>query len=125
MNAFPLFEILVFLTFYISVKAEVVAPIEYHYKITNGNEIKEEQFTGTSKSSETFNDFFDRSITYKKLPLLPKVYETYSTFKKSKLYDDNFVSSLLINADEVSVNNLHSNPDSKTKILGAKVIYVE
>jgi len=162
MKSLHLFKLLVLLTFYISVKAEVTfkviaingnpsvivnskeypmtvdvypvykvvvneisAPVDYHYKITNGEEIQEESFVRNSKSSETLNDFFNRSITYKKLPLLPKVYETYPTFKKSKLFDDNFVSTIVIKADEGSVNKLHTTPDSKEKVLGVNVVYVD
>ena len=68
---------------------EVSAPIEYHYKITKGKNVLEENFTRTCVESETLNEFFDRSITLKKLPLLPKVYETSENFNKSKLYDGN------------------------------------
>jgi len=110
---------------YKTVVDNISLPVNYHYKIINDNEIKEESFSRTCQSSETLNEFFDRSITYKKLPLLPKVYETYSTFKKSKLFDDNFVSTIIINADEGAVKNLHADPDGKAKILNAQVIYVD
>jgi len=105
---------------------DVSAPVEYHYILNNGAEIIEESQTRTTDLPETLNDFFGRSITLKKLPLLPKVYETLNTIKKSKLYDDNYVSTVIINADEMAINNMHTNPIDKTiKITGAEVIYVD
>jgi len=39
---------------------------------------------------------------------------------------DNYVSTVIIKADEAAINNLHTNPTDKTlKVLGAQVIYVE
>jgi len=114
---YPIFKVVV---------NDVSAPVEYHYKLNDGTNMLEESFTRKCEQSETLNDFFDRSITYKKLPLLPKVYETSKNFKKSKLYDDNYISTIIINADEASINNLHANPTNKTiKVLGAQVIYVD
>jgi spore coat protein CotH len=105
---------------------EVSPPVQYHYKLNNGVEVVEESQERTTELSETLNDFFNRSITITKLPLLPKVYETPNTIKKSKLYDDNYVSTVIIKADEAAINNLHTNPTDKTlKVLGAQVIYVD
>ncbi|ORX84240.1 hypothetical protein BCR32DRAFT_291466 [Anaeromyces robustus] len=109
-----------------AVVSDVSAPVDYHYKLNDGVTITEESFTRHCEQSETLNDFFDRSITYSKLPLLPKVYETSPNYKKSKLFDDNYVSTLIINADEAAINNLHANPTDKTiKVNGTQVIYVD
>lgn len=105
---------------------EVSAPVEYHYILKNDADIIEESQTRTTELPETLNDFFGRSITLKKLPLLPKVYETPNTIKKSKLYDDNYVSTVIINADPLAIDNIHTNPIDKTlKVIGAEVIYVD
>jgi len=62
---------------------DVNPPVQYHYVL--GSE--EEKFTRTTDSDTTLNDFFNRSVTVKKHPLLPMAYEVLPTLKKSKLYD--------------------------------------
>jgi len=64
----------------------VNAPVKYHYIL--GSE--EEKFTRTTENDTTLNEFFNRKITVKKHPLLPKAFETIPTLKKSKLFDGNY-----------------------------------
>eukprot|EP00833_Pecoramyces_ruminatium_P003322 jgi/Orpsp1_1/1177354/evm.model.c7180000061129.1 len=97
----------------------VNAPVNYHYAL-NGNE---ESFTRKATSDTTLNDFYDRKYTVKNHPLLPKAYETFDGYKKSKLFDDTFVSTLLIEASQSNLDVIHKNPEDETK-LSAKVIYV-
>ena len=91
--------------------ADVNPPVQYHYVL--GSE--EEEFTRTADSETTLNDFFNRSITVKKHPLLPMAYDILPTLKKSKLYDDTFVSTILIEANKSDINALHANPNEDTK----------
>jgi len=68
---------------------DVNPPVQYHYSLENGSKSEEEGFTREVTKTETLNEFFNRSYTVKKHPLLPKAYETPSTFQQSKLYDGN------------------------------------
>jgi len=86
---------------------DVNPPVQYHYSL--GNE--EEGFTREVTKTETLNEFFNRSYTVKKHPLLPKAYETPSTFQQSKLYDDTHVSTILINGEESDFKELHNDPE--------------
>jgi len=70
---------------------DVNTPVEYHYSLKSSSKTEEESFTRKATSSETLIEFFGRSITVKKHPLLPKIYETPSTIKQSKLYDGNLI----------------------------------
>ncbi|ORX77444.1 hypothetical protein BCR32DRAFT_295605 [Anaeromyces robustus] len=96
------------------------APVKYHYVL--GKE--EEKFTRTANSESTLNDFFNRKITVKKHPLLPKAFETSSTLKQSKLFDDTHVSTILIEGNQSEFNSLHANPKKDDYKINAKVIYV-
>ena len=58
-------------------------PVNYHYTLNN----KEESFSRKATSDNTLNDFFDRKYTVKEHPLLPKAFETFDGYKKSKLFD--------------------------------------
>ena len=66
-----------------SVTLDISTPVKYHYALGG----KEESFTRTLSGKSTLNEFFDRPITVKKHPGLPKAFETFSTLKMSKLYD--------------------------------------
>lgn len=98
----------------------VNAPVKYHYIL--GSE--EESFTRTlSSGSSTLNEFFNRKVTVKKHPELPKAFETFSTLKKSKLFDDTHVATILIEANQNEINSLHKNVKNKIKV-ASKVYYV-
>jgi len=99
-------------------------PVQYHYSLTVGGKTQVENFTRKATTSITLNEFFGRSITVKKHPLLPKVYETPSTVKQSKLYDDTHVSTILINAKDSDINKLHNNPTKEGLKYKVEVIYV-
>jgi len=104
-----------------NVTVNVNPPVTYHYILNN----KEESFERTlKKGNETLNEFFDRSITVKYHPLLPKAYEPYETYKDSKLYDDTHVATIIINCDKNALANLHANPKNEDlKIENVEVIY--
>jgi len=70
---------------------DVDAPVKYHYSLKTGSKTEEESFTRQVSKSETLNEFFNRAYTVKKHPLLPKVYESPSTIKQSKLYDGIYI----------------------------------
>ncbi|ORX41995.1 hypothetical protein BCR36DRAFT_416399 [Piromyces finnis] len=103
-----------------SVTVDVNAPVNYHYAL--GSE--EESFTRTlSSGTTTLNEFFKRKVTVKKHPLLPKAYDTFSTLKQSKLFDDTHVATILIEANQSQITSLHKNVRSTTKV-DAKIYYV-
>jgi len=103
---------------------DVNTPVEYHYSLKTSSKTEEEKFTIKATSSETLIEFFDRSITVKKHPLLPKIYETPSTVKQSKLYDDTQVATVLITGNESDIKKLHSDPENEELKANVKVIYV-
>jgi len=102
----------------------VNAPVKYHYSLNINGKTQEEKFTRQAKTSETLNEFFDRSVTVKQHPLLPKVYETPSSVKQSKLYDDKHVGTFIIRANESNIKKLHSNPEKEGLKVNVEVIYV-
>ncbi|ORY38487.1 hypothetical protein LY90DRAFT_330314, partial [Neocallimastix californiae] len=82
-----------------------------------------ESFSRKATSDNTLNDFFDRKYTVKEHPLLPKAFETFDGYKKSKLFDDTFVSTILVEVSQNELDAIYENPQDETK-LTAKVIYV-
>jgi len=102
----------------------VNAPVEYHYSLKTGSKTEEESFTRKATSGETLNEFFNRSYTVKKHPLLPKVYETPSTVKQSKLYDDTQIATILVTGTQSAINKIHNDPDNEDLSASVKVIYV-
>jgi len=97
----------------------VNAPVKYHYVL--GKE--EEKFTRTADSDTTLNEFFNRAITIKKHPLLPKAYESFPTIKKSKLFDDTHVDTIVIEGKKSDIDYLNANPN-KDKKIPVKITYV-
>jgi len=102
----------------------VNTPVNYHYALKTDSKTEEESFTRKATTSETLNEFYGRSITVKKHPLLPKIYEAPSTVKQSKLYDDTHVSTLIINASASDIKKLHNNPAKEGLKVKVEVIYV-
>ncbi|KAG4087051.1 hypothetical protein H8356DRAFT_1059070 [Neocallimastix lanati (nom. inval.)] len=97
----------------------VNAPVNYHYFLNN----EEESFTRTLKNETTLNEFFNRKITVKEHPLLPMAFESLPTLKKSKLYDDTHIATILVEASQNDVDNINANPDKTIKI-NANITYV-
>ncbi|OUM68310.1 hypothetical protein PIROE2DRAFT_68720 [Piromyces sp. E2] len=109
---------------------KVKAPVKYFYSIdySNTNEshlgVQQEQFERELESGEeTLNEFFNRKITVKEHPALPRAYDKYPKYNPSKLFDDTHVATVLINCDVAAINNLHQNPTSEEKIHGVEFIY--
>ncbi|OUM57236.1 hypothetical protein PIROE2DRAFT_48887, partial [Piromyces sp. E2] len=99
----------------------VNAPVDYHYGIKNN----EEAFTRTlNKGDSTLNEFLNRSVTVMKHPLLPMAFESLSTLKKSKLYDDTFVSTLYIKMDESNFKTMNGNSHDSTDYKCNSVFYI-
>jgi len=76
------------------VKVDVDPPVHYFYSIDYSNTseaekgIVQEQFDRILESGEeTLNEFFNRKITVKTHPILPKAYNKYPQFNPSKLFD--------------------------------------
>jgi len=106
------------------VVVNVDPPVSYHYSLTTGSKVEEEGFTRQVTGTETLNEFFNRAYTSKKHPLLPKAYETPSTIKQSKIYDDTHVSTFLITGSESDINKLHNNPENGSIKIDVNVIFV-
>jgi len=100
-----------------TVTLNVSAPVNYHYALGD----KEESFIRTVDGDTTLNEFFDRPVTILNHPLLPRAYEAYTT-KMSKLYDDTFIATVLIDANSNDIDELHK-PTNNFKI-DATVTYV-
>lgn len=69
-------------------------PVNYNYAIDYAGTTEEskgfvqENFERTLESGEeTLNEYFERKITKKIHPALPKAYESYSKYSPSKLFD--------------------------------------
>ena len=112
------------------VKVNVDPPVQYFYSIdySKTNEpdkgIVQEEFDRVLESGEeTLNEFFNRRITVKTHPTLPKAYEKYDKFSPSKLFDDTSIATVIINCDKNKIKALHNDPTSDTKINGVEFIY--
>ncbi|OUM63569.1 hypothetical protein PIROE2DRAFT_61198 [Piromyces sp. E2] len=108
-------------------KAEVdvdAFPVTYNYMVKfDESKTETEQFQRQrEKGAESLNEFFNRSITVKKHPELPRAYEAFQYFEPSKLYDDSFVATIVVKCDENQLNSLYQDTDSVEKI-AAEVIY--
>jgi len=106
------------------------APVHYSYSIDySGTDqadkgVVKENFDRVLESGdETLNEFFDRKITVKQHPALPKAYKSYEKYSSSKLYDDTHVATILINCNPVDINRIHQDPTSEEKIRGVEFIY--
>ncbi|ORX87710.1 hypothetical protein BCR32DRAFT_137273 [Anaeromyces robustus] len=104
-------------------------PVKYFYSVdySETNEknkgVVQEQFERECKETETLNDFFERKITKKTHPALPKAYESYPNYSASKLFDDTHVATVIINADAKDIAYLHNDPTNEDKIVGVEFIY--
>jgi len=104
-------------------------PVNYFYSVdyADTNEkskgIVQEKFTRECKEKETLNEFFERPITTKTHPALPRAYEPYLSYSASKLYDDTHVATVLINADPKDIAYIHNDPIAEVNIPGVEFIY--
>ncbi|ORY55355.1 hypothetical protein LY90DRAFT_455450 [Neocallimastix californiae] len=100
-------------------------PVHYNYivKYDDDDNTEAEEFVRIrNQNDESLNEFFNRSITVKEHPELPRAYDAFPYFKQSKLYDDNFVATLIVQCDEDQLNALYEDTETKEKI-PAVVIY--
>jgi len=99
-------------------------PVQYNYIVaTDANNAVSEQFVRTrQKDEKALNEFFNRSLTVKKHPELPRAYEAFPYFEQSKLYDDSFVSTIIVTCDPAQLQALYADTEAKTKI-PAVVVY--
>jgi len=103
---------------------DVNAPVKYHYSLKTDSKTEEESFTRQVTESTTLNEFFNRAYTVKKHPLLPKAYETPSTIKQSKLYDDTHISTFVITGSDSDFKKLHNDPENGSIKIKVNVIFV-
>eukprot|EP00833_Pecoramyces_ruminatium_P002993 jgi/Orpsp1_1/1177025/evm.model.c7180000059879.2 len=103
-----------------SVTVNDANPSDKYYYVVGSDK---EKFTRTVESDTTLNEFFNRTITVKQHPLLPMAYEQLPTLKKSKLYDDTFIATILIEAKKADIDYLHSHPNGDDKF-NCTVTYV-
>jgi len=99
---------------------DVNAPVDYHYVL--GKE--EEKFTRTLQSESTLNEFFNRKITVKKHPLLPMAFEPLSTLKKSKLFDDTHIATVVIEGSQSDIDYMNANPNKEKKLMSKLLMLV-
>jgi len=100
-------------------------PVQYNYSLDYGNgEIQQEEFNRQREQNEVaLNEFFDRQITILNHPRLPRAYEGLDTLELSKLYDDNYVATVIVKCDENQLNALYQDPSIEDSKMDAEVIY--
>jgi spore coat protein CotH len=100
-------------------------PVKYNYILDSGNGNAEaEQFERVRNEGEkALNEFFNRSITVKEHPLLPKAFESFEYYVPSKLYDDTHVSTILIECDPNILQQMYNDTENKEIKAEAKVTY--
>ncbi|ORX42202.1 hypothetical protein BCR36DRAFT_407122 [Piromyces finnis] len=120
LHEFPVYE----------VSIDIDLPVRYFYSIdySDTNEadkgVVQEEFDRVKESGEeTLNEFFNRKITVKTHPNLPKAYDKYPNFSPSKLFDDTSISTVIINGDPKAIKALHKDPTSDEKIHNIEFIY--
>jgi len=109
-------------------KAEVEVdgfPVEYNYgKVNNDGSVENEAFSRKrNENDKSLNEFFDRRITITKHPPIPKAYEPFEFYNPSKLYDENFVDTIIVKCDPLVLQEMYFNPVNKTLETLAEVIY--
>jgi len=100
-------------------------PVQYNYSIDYGDgKIQQEEFTRKREQNEdSLNEFFDRQVTILNHPRLPRAYKELDTLELSKLYDDNYVATIIVKCDEDQLNALYQDTSIGDSKLKAEVIY--
>ena len=100
-------------------------PVKYNYIVDIGNGNAEaEQFERVRNEGEkALNDFFNRSITVKEHPKLPRAFEPFEYYVPSKLYDDTHVATVLVECDPILLEQMYMNTENKELKIDAKVTY--
>jgi len=106
------------------------APVHYCYSIdysgtdySSKGVVREQIDRVLNSGDETLNEFFDRSITVKEHPALPKAYPSFERYSPSKLYDDTHVATVIIKMNPADIARLHKDPTSEEKIRQIEFIY--
>jgi len=109
-------------------KAEVEVneyPVIYNYGINydDGTAAKEAFSRKRNQNEKSLNEFFDRQVTTQEHPPIPKAYEPFEFYKPSKLYDETFVDTIIVNCNPLDLQQMYFNPVNKTLETQAEVIY--
>lgn len=114
------------------VEVDKNAPLSYHYKIDytgtklEAQGVEEESITRKLEKGKetTLNEYFNRAITVKTHPKLPRAYQAYPGYSASKLYDDTHVSTVMLYADAKEIEKLNKDPTNEDlKVYGGQFIY--
>jgi len=100
-------------------------PVEYKYIMDYGDgKAEEEQFTRVRNEGEkALNEFFNRSVTVKEHPLLPRAFEAFEYYAPSKLYDDTHVGTVIIKCDPAILQSMYADTENKEIKASAEFIY--
>jgi len=100
-------------------------PVNYNYGINyeDGNSEIETFTRQRDKDEKSLNEFFNRSFTVVEHPEVPKAYEPFEFYSPSKLYDDNFVSTIVVNVDNNALQQMYQNPENQELSAPATVVY--
>jgi len=100
-------------------------PINYNYGVNyeNGNTEFENFTRQRDKDDQSLNEFFNRSYTVIEHPQVPKAYDSFEFYSPSKLYDDSFVSTIIVNVDNNILQEMYQNPENKELSAVASVVY--
>jgi len=100
-------------------------PVNYNYGIVYADGSSEQEtFTRQrGKDDKALNEFFNRSNTVIEHPQIPKAYESFEYYNPSRLFDDNYVATILINVDEQELQQMYQNPGDRNIETNAVVIY--
>jgi len=99
-------------------EVDVDLPVTYNYSVDG----ETEPFQRTrNKDDESLNEFFGRELTVVDHPKLPRAYEAFQLAKPSKLYDDTYVGTIIINTSNFDA--LYQNFEEEDFSVPAEVIY--
>ncbi|OUM68311.1 hypothetical protein PIROE2DRAFT_4063 [Piromyces sp. E2] len=100
-------------------------PVNYNYGIVyDDGSSEEEGFTRQrDKSDMSLNEFFNRSYTVIEHSQVPKAYEPFEFYNPSKLFDDNYVSTIVITVDDQLLQQMYQNPENQELKASAVVVY--
>ncbi|ORX61271.1 hypothetical protein BCR36DRAFT_273153 [Piromyces finnis] len=109
--------------------------IEYHFSVYEKGsktklieeEIFERQHFFNISQSSTYNHVFNNRYDFYNHKYIPRVYERFNYTEPSELFDDRFVSTIVLQFNQQNYDNLekyHNYPSKDYKDLKAQMIYI-
>jgi len=93
-------------------------PVTYNYSVDGETEKFERK---REKGAESLNEFFERQLTIVEHPKLPRAFKAFELAKPSKLYDDQYVGTVIVKTDKIE--ELYEKHNDEDFDIPAEVVY--